>query len=802
MSDSESPGKYRRQIGICRIVVVFLCVVIVALVIALAVVASRSTPAKTETQAQTQDCSAGDNINLDPPQVLPPFHDLTQNEIRSLKKFLYGQTDLNLAHAADILSNNSYIFTMELYIPNKKDTLNFLDKNAPAPIREAYVVIFRGDKPNPVVEEYIVGPLPNPTNKKAQKTQPFLYRPWTSPEIVGAVSVMHREINNKVSKILQESYGGKLGNCEENCLEFQMANPMSPTVTGEPKRRKQWFWLTPIVEFWSLHPLDFLVLMDLTSNKVEDYFIDKIFYGDKVFSSLDELMESYDNGTVTKTKIPFPEISKNLYSSMNRRGKLFPSEPLLPPIEYEPSGKRYSINGRHIKYMGWDFDVRMSTISGPQIFDIRYNNERIVYELSLQELAAFYSSASPAHRFSDYVDSVGLIGARVRSLVSGGDCPSHSTYLSMNHVLEGNEDPVYIDRAYCVFEHNTGKPLRRHLSSQGPSKFYEGMMDVVLTVRTIATVVNYDYIMDFIFHQNGAVEVQVISTGYILTSFSVPAADDYGFRLREHITGNLHHHMFHYKVDMDIHGTGNRFEVLNIVPTKVDNSEWSVRKDSKYSCTKMVKKVVSTEKEAALTFNFDKPNYLTFYNNNVKSSAGVPRAYRLMTKGMSKQLFEKGSGQEPSVAWARNQVAVTKYKEGERRSSSMYAIWDAEDPVVNFQKFIDDDESIKDEDQVTWVTMGIHHIPHMEDFPVTPTIGLDLSFLLIPNNYFDEDPAMGSGDAIRIQPNDQQDIDKGIKVETYGKSEPQCKPRQSSFVSEVKKNPGSIFDQPTGEVVI
>ena len=98
--------------------------------------------------------------------------------------------------------------------------------------------------------------------------------------------------------------------------------------------------------------------------------------------------------------------------------------------------------------------------------------------------------------------------------------------------------------------------------------------------------------------------------------------------------------------------------------------------------------------------------------------------------------------------------------------------------------------------------MGIHHIPHMEDFPVTPTVGLDLSFYLIPNNYFDEDPAMGSGDAIRIEPNDQENIEKGVKIDTYGKSEPKCTPRQSSFLSDVKKNPGSIFDQPTGDVVI
>ena len=59
-------------------------------------------------------------------------------------------------------------------------------------------------------------------------------------------------------------------------------------------------------------------------------------------------------------------------------------------------------------------------------------------------------------------------------------------------------------------------------------------------------------------------------------------------------------------------------------------------------------------------------------------------------------MIPEGEGQEPSVSWARYQMAVTKYKEEEKRSSSMSAIWDGAEPVVNFQKFIDDNENIVD----------------------------------------------------------------------------------------------------------
>ena len=99
------------------------------------------------------------------------------------------------------------------------------------------------------------------------------------------------------------------------------------------------------------------------------------------------------------------------------------------------------------------------------------------------------------------------------------------------------------------------------------------------------------------------------------------------------------------------------------------------------------------------------------------------------------------------------------------------------------------------QDQVTWVTMGVHHIPHMEDFPVTPTVGLELKFFLLPNNYFDEDPAIGSGDAIRIDPVNPFDLKKGFKINRYGRKEnANCKPAPDNFDKEIENNPESMFD--------
>ena len=71
-------------------------------------------------------------------------------------------------------------------------------------------------------------------------------------------------------------------------------------------------------------------------------------------------------------------------------------------------------------------------------------------------------------------------------------------------------------------------------------------------------------------------------------------------------------------------------------------------------------------------------------------------------------------------------------------------------PCLNFDRLPDDNEGIVDEDLVTWVTMGVHHVPHSEDLPTTSTPGREASFYLHPYNYFPICPSMYSRDGVFI----------------------------------------------------
>ena len=80
-------------------------------------------------------------------------------------------------------------------------------------------------------------------------------------------------------------------------------------------------------------------------------------------------------------------------------------------------------------------------------------------------------------------------------------------------------------------------------------------------------------------------------------------------------------------------------------------------------------------------------------------------------------------------------MAVTRYKDVEDTSSSIYAQGDPYDPVLDFGRYIDDNDTIVDTDLIAWVTTGMYHIPQPEDVPSSPTTGKYnwKMFILLPN---------------------------------------------------------------------
>ena len=266
----------------------------------------------------------------------------------------------------------------------------------------------------------------------------------------------------------------------------------------------------------------------------------------------------------------------------------------------------------------------------------------------------FYSGGSPIPRHMTVYDSLAILGNSVSQLFRGIDCPEYAEFVDFTH--HGGAPHVVKDGA-CVFEHDRGVPLRRHYKTDhmGGYSFAQGMRDVVLIFRQILCVGNYDYIVDMIFHQAGQIEVKISLTGYVLsTYYTGPEMNKYGRRLNyDNVIANIHHHLAHFKVDLDIRGTDNRFETLDIELEDIEDS-WTpgTTLKNKY----FVRNLKETEKNATYQYNFNTPKYLIVYNEKEKNKFGDHRGYRIVSEAMSKMLLPDDYRGLRSRSWTRYQV--------------------------------------------------------------------------------------------------------------------------------------------------
>ncbi|XP_048416529.1 retina-specific copper amine oxidase isoform X1 [Stegostoma tigrinum] len=665
------------------------------------------------------------------------FADLDSEELTSVVQYLKLQLGVKLVSCAEALPSDNYIHMIELQLPRKSEVLKFLDSVANQPKREARAVVIFGEQSEPNITEYVVGPLPNPTYHKditSQKYQnlSFHSRPVTSFEHKKILLRMGLE---KASRLLLQSFGSDW----EDLIHLDSA-PRG-FKTGD---RETWFPFLRNVSGVFMHPLGFEVLIDHSSRNISEWKVKQIFYNGQYFDSIEQLITQYDRGAVKKIRLHREQSDPN-YASLKPHMK----HHSVSPLQYEPQGRRYSVAHNHVRYFNWKFAFRHSTVNGLQLFNIRFMEERIAYELSVEELNSVYGGDSPSLMRTKFLDQHYSIGRSANELVRGVDCPYTAVFVDTVHFTE-SEKPGQIRNSICIFELNKQIPLRRHFSSWYTAPSYGAVADCVLIIRSISTVANYDYVFDYIFHHNGVIETKVHPSGYALTSILSESGLKYGAKLEENLLGNIHTHFLHFKADVDVAGrlqrTSNSIETKD-VEYELKSAPW--KNDQKIHVPVVKEQILGTENQAAFRAGTKMPRYLSFVNLHQRNNWNHYRGYRIQVVSFNPDSIPEEIPEEKAISWQRYQLAVTKYKEKEQRSSSMYNQNNPWNPAVYFAGFIDD-EDIQNEDLVAWITAGFLHIPHSEDVPNTATAGNGIGFYLKPINYFLNDPSVNAEDAVYI----------------------------------------------------
>ncbi|XP_057673164.1 retina-specific copper amine oxidase [Corythoichthys intestinalis] len=664
------------------------------------------------------------------------FADLTQDEYLQVQQYMRSQKELNISTRQLTKPSENFLFLIELSLPRKAEVLSYLDGMGSKPVREATVVVFHGSMG--YIKEYVVGPLPKPTyhkdvTKKKYKTElPINARTVTVGEYDLLLKFLRQEVFSKLQKLMNESFGaGKKINIFE-----QMPRGVR---SGD---RKTWMSFFRDMSGMYIHPVGFEILVNHESVNESKWQVEKLYYNGQYFDTVAELQQKYDAGSVKR--IIYNEGVD--YSSLKPKRK-----PLqLSPLQYYTDGKRFSVNGNHVLYLDWSFSFGLSTLTGMRVFDVRFKGERIAYELSVQEAMSVYGSVTPGMIITKFLDSSIGIGRFAHELVRGTDCPHEATYVETYRYIDVKL-PVRYRNCICIFEHNFGQPLRRHFADFF-SNSYGGLVNSALVFRTITAIGNYDYMWDFIFYQSGAVEAKVHATGYISSSYLVDGSLKHGHQVAKNVLGNIHTHFINFKVDLDVLGVKNVFQTKDMAFVNV-TLPWMP--DRSAMVPQLVERQLKTEQEAALRHGTKIPRYLHIASNKT-NAWGHQRSYRLQVMSFAGDHLPESETDEKGMSWARYKVAITKYKDSEQTSSSLYNQNNIWNPAVDFSMFIEDDENIEDEDLVAWVTTGFLHIPHAEDIPNTVTVGNGGGVLLRPHNYFDEDPSVHSADGVYFLPGSEE----------------------------------------------
>ncbi|XP_074783071.1 amine oxidase [copper-containing] 3 isoform X2 [Athene noctua] len=635
------------------------------------------------------------------------FADLTPAELAQVVRYLRGSLGVRLVDASRAEPSDSCIASVELQVPAKAEVLRFLDGAGARPPREALAVLYFGNQPEPNVTEYVVGPLPTPVYHRDVTVQkyggkvPYYRRPVTAKEYVDINTLIQQELR-KAPRFLTTC-------CESNGTDLAI-------LTTAPRGfksgdRTTWFVLfhnVPGTGYY-LSPVGLEVQVEHKDLHVSRWRLRQVFYNGRYFASTGDLEDAFVANLLEVVRIRKPQADAVLGSMRPRHPPVSPG-----PLQYEPQGPRYSVRGNRVTFQGWSVAFGMNPNSGPRLFDIRYRGERIVYELSLQEAVALYGSNCPGGMSTRYLDGSFGIGRFAYELVRGLDCPYTATYVDQHYLAE-SETPKTNQNSLCIFEHDAALPLRRHFSDS-QSLYYGGLRKNTLVIRAISTLINYDYIWDFMFHGSGAVEVRVHATGYISSSFFHGRGTNYGNRVGPHTLGTMHLHHIHYKVDLDVNGQVNSLETQDM-GYELAKEPWSMQNTIERPYLRRER--LEREDEAAFPLNAPVPRYLCFASP-FPNKWGHPRGY---------------------------QLAVTRRKEEEPTSTSIYNQNDPWTPTVAFADFINN-ETITNEDLVAWISVGFLHVPHAEDVPNTVTVGNGVGFFLRPYNYFDEDPSVDSPDSV------------------------------------------------------
>ncbi|KAK4099480.1 hypothetical protein N658DRAFT_475249 [Parathielavia hyrcaniae] len=415
----------------------------------------------------------------------------------------------------------------------------------------------------------------------------------------------------------------------------------------------------------------------------------------------------------------------------------------LKPINItQPEGVSFRMAGREIAWQNWNFHIGFNYREGIILNNITFNDKGTVrpifYRLSLAEMVVPYGNPEHPHHRKHALDQ-GEYGAgyMANSLSLGCDCKGAIHYLDAHFPTRAGGLRT-IENAICIHEEDAGI-LFKHTDFRDDSVIVTRGRKLV--IQQIFTAANYEYVVAWIFHQDGTIQPEIKLTG-ILNTYAMDPDEDtrgWGTQVYPGVNAHNHQHLFCLRVDANVDGPDNTVFVSDAVP-----SDAPVGSPENYYGNGFYNRrtKLATTGEAATDYSGATSRTWEIANTNrLNPFSRKPVSYKLVSREVPGLLPKEGSLVWKRAPFARHAVHVTPYKDDQLYPAGTHVPQTSGDTPLGLEAWIGaGKESVDNTDVVLWHTFGLTHFPSPEDFPVMPAEPMTL--LLRPRNFFAGNPVM------------------------------------------------------------
>ncbi|KAK3316504.1 copper amine oxidase [Apodospora peruviana] len=415
----------------------------------------------------------------------------------------------------------------------------------------------------------------------------------------------------------------------------------------------------------------------------------------------------------------------------------------IKPINItQPEGVSFKLTGREIEWQNWKFHIGFSYREGIVLNNITFNDKGnvrpIFYRLSLAEMVVPYGNPEHPHQRKHALDQ-GEYGAgyMANSLSLGCDCKGSIHYLDAHFATQAGGLRT-IKNAICIHEEDAGI-LFKHTDFRDDSVIVTRGRKLI--VQQIFTAANYEYVVAWVFHQDGTIQPEIKLTGILNTYAMDPDEDTHGWGTQVYtgVNAHNHQHLFCLRIDANVDGPNNTVFVNDAVTSDApvgspENFYGNAFYNKRTKLATTGEAVTDYDSKTSRTWEICNPNKLNPYSRK-------PVSYKLVSREALTMLPKPGSLVWKRAAFARHAVHVTKYRDDQLWPAGRHVPQTSGEPSRGLPEWIGDGtESIDNTDVVLWHTFGVTHFPSPEDFPIMPAEPMTL--LLRPRNFFAGNPVM------------------------------------------------------------